>query len=91
MGRDMQHQVVLEQLRDEAQRYIEAAQRATEPQQKIRLEIAAIALFQLAEQLERGIALTAMHVGAYREMLADVPDEELRTAIDTLLRDPVSS
>jgi hypothetical protein len=87
----MEHQVVLDELRDEAQRYIEAAQRATEPQQKRKLAIAASALFQLAEQLERGTALTAAHAGAYREMLADVLDEELRKAIDTLLSGAVTS
>jgi hypothetical protein len=63
---------VLDELREEAQRYTEAAQRSTEPQQKRNLAIAASALFQLAEQLERGTALTATPVGAYREMLADV-------------------
>ena len=87
----MEHQVVLDELRDEAQRYIEAAQRATEPQQKRKLAIAASALFQLAEQLERGTALTAAHVGTYREMLADVLDDELRKAIDTLLSGAVAS
>ena len=55
------------------------------------LTIAASTLFQLAEQLERGTALTATHVGAYREMLADVIDDELRKAIDTLLCGPVTS
>ena len=87
----MEHQVILDELRDEAQRFIEATQRATEPQQKRKLALAASALFQLAEQLERGTALTATHAGAYREMLADVIDDELRKAIDTLLGAPVTS
>jgi hypothetical protein len=87
----MEHQVVLDELRDEAQRYIEAAQRAPERQLRSKLEIAASALYQLAEQLERGTALTAVHVGAYREMLADAIDDELRKAIDTLLSGPVAS
>ena len=87
----MEHQVVLDELRDEAQRYIEAAQRATEPQQKRKLAIAASALFQLAEQLERGGVLSATHVEAYREMLADVLDDELRKAVDTLLSAAVTS
>ena len=87
----MEHQVVLDELNDEAQRYIEAAQRATEPQQKRKFAIAASALFQLAQQLESGTTLTATHVAAYREMLADVLDDELRKAIDTLLSGCVSS
>ena len=86
----MEHQVVLDELRDEAQRYIEGAQRATEPQQKRKLAVAASALFQLAEQLANGTTLTATHVGAYREMLADVLDDELRKAIDTLLSGSVT-
>ena len=86
----MDHQVILDELRDEAQRYIEAAQRASEPLQKRKLALAASALFQLAEQLEKGAALTATHVGAYREMLADVLDDELRKAIDTLLSGSVT-
>ena len=90
-GRAMEHQVILDELNDEAQRYIEAAQRATEPQQKRKLAIAASALFQLAQQLESGTALTAVHVEAYREMLADVIDDELRKAIETLLNGPVTS
>ena len=87
----MAHQVVLDALNDEAQRYSEAAQRAIELQRKRKLAIAASALFQLAEQLERGRALTATHVSAYREMLADVIDDELRKAIDTLLSGHVTS
>jgi hypothetical protein len=59
--------------------------------QKRKLALAASALFQLAEQLESGTALTTTHVGAYREMLADAIDDELRKAIDTLLSDPVTS
>jgi hypothetical protein len=90
-GRDMEHQVILDELRDEAQRFIEAAQRASEPQQQRKLALAASALFQLAEQLERGTPLTATHVGAYREMLADVIDDELRKAIDALLSGAVTS
>jgi cob(I)alamin adenosyltransferase len=90
-GRAMEHQVVLDELRDEAQRYIDAAQRASEPQQKRKLVLAASALFQLAEQLESGTALTKTHVKAYREMLADAIDDELRKAIDTLLSGPVTS
>ena len=86
----MEHLVVLDELRDEAQRYIEAAQRTSEPQQKRKLALAASALFQLAEQLESGTTLTTTHVGTYREMLADVIDDELRQAIDTLLSSPVS-
>ena len=87
----MEHQVILDELNDEAQRYIEAAHRTTEPQQKRKLAVAASALFQLARQLESGTALTATHVEAYREMLADVIDDELRKAIDTLLSGPVMS
>ena len=87
----MEHQVVLDELRDEAQRYIEAARRATEPQQKRKLALAASALFQLAEQLESGVVLTATHMAAYREMLAGVIDDELRKAIDTLINGPVAS
>jgi hypothetical protein len=64
----MEHQVVLDELRDEAQRYIEGAQRATEPQQKRKLAIAASALFQLAEQLERGTALTAARLVSRRPL-----------------------
>jgi hypothetical protein len=87
----MEHQVILDELNDEAQRYIEAAQRATEPLQKRKLALAASALFQLAQQLESGTTLTATHIEAYREMLADVIDDELRKAIETLLNGPVTS
>ena len=42
----MEHQVILDELNDEAQRYIEAAHRTTEPQQKRKLAVAASALFR---------------------------------------------
>jgi hypothetical protein len=81
----MEHLVVLDGLRAEAQRYIEAAQRETGPEAKRKLALAASALTQLVEQLERGAALTAAHIETYREMLVGVLDDELRKAIDTLL------
>jgi hypothetical protein len=87
----MEDLVVLDGLRAEAQCYIDAAQRETEPDGKHKLTVAASALNQLAEQLERGIPLTAAHVEAYREMLADVLDDELRKVIDTLLSGPITS
>lgn len=81
----MAHRVVLGGLRAEAQRYIAAAQRETDPHKMRKLAVTAFALSQLAEQLERNVPLTAARVDAYREMLAGVLDDELRRAIDTLL------
>jgi hypothetical protein len=87
----MEHLVVLDELREEAERYFDAARRETEPEGQRKLAVAASALYQLAEQLERGTPLTPAHIEAYREMLAGVLDEELRRAIDTLLSGPVTS
>ena len=80
----MARYVALDALRVGAQRYIEATQSETDPQKKRKLAVTASAVTQLAEQLERGIALTPADVAAYREMLADV-DAELRAAIETVL------
>jgi hypothetical protein len=83
--------VALDALRIGAQCYIEATQRETDPQKMRKLAVTASALSQLFEQLERGIALTSADVAAYREMLADVDDPELRAAINTLLDPKVNS
>jgi hypothetical protein len=87
----MAHRVVLDALRAEAQRYIEAVQRETDPQKMRKLATTASALFQLFEQMERGVALSSADVTAYREMLGYVDDAELRAAIDTLLDPKVNS
>jgi hypothetical protein len=81
----MAHRVVLDALRAEAQCFIEAVQRETDPHKMRKLAVTASALSQLSEQLERGIALTSADIAAYREMLADVDNAERRAAIDTLL------
>ncbi len=81
----MEHLVVLDELRVEAQRYLELAQRASDPEGRRKFMLAAGGISQLAEQLERDIPLTAAHVNAYREMLAEVLDDELRRAVDSLL------
>jgi hypothetical protein len=87
----MAHRVVLDALHAEAQRYIEAVQRETDPQKMRKLATTASALSQLVEQLGRGIALSPADVAAYREMLLHVDDAELRAAIDALLDPKVNS
>jgi hypothetical protein len=87
----MAHRVVLDALHAEAQRYIEAVQRETDPQKMRKLATTASALSQLVEQLGRGIALSPADVAAYREMLGHVDDAELRAAIDAVLDPKVNS
>jgi hypothetical protein len=87
----MAHRVVLDALHAEAQRYIEAVQRETDPQKMRKLATTASALSQLVEQLGRGIALSPADVAAYREMLGYIDDAELRAAIDALLDPKVNS
>jgi hypothetical protein len=87
----MAHRVGLDALHAEAQRYIEAVQRETDPQKMRKLATTASALSQLFEQMERGIAISSADVAAYREMLGYVDDAELRAAIDTLLDPKVTS
>jgi hypothetical protein len=87
----MAHRVVLDALHAEAQRYIEAVQRETDPQKMRKLATTASALSQLFEQMERGVALSSADVAAYREMLGYVDDAELRAAIDALLDPKVTS
>ena len=87
----MAHRVVLDALHAEAQRCIEAVKRETDPQKMRKMQTTASALAQLAEQLERRVALSSADVAAYREMLGQVDDAELRAAIDTLLDPKVNS
>jgi hypothetical protein len=82
--RAMEHRTVLAGLRAGAQRYTEAAQRETVPHKKRKLAVAVGGLSLLTEQLERGATLTAAHIEAYQEMLADVLNNELRAVVDKL-------
>jgi hypothetical protein len=87
----MAHRVVLDVLYAEAQRYIAAVQRETDPEKMRKLAVTASGLSQLFEQVDRGIALTSTDVAAYRETLGHVEDAKLRAAINTLLDPKVNS
>ena len=75
----------LDELRAEARRYLEAANKETLPEKKRKLAAAAHTLSELAERLEQGVAVTDEQIRRYRDMLGEALDDEQRKAFDRLL------
>jgi hypothetical protein len=81
----MRKRRVLDELLAEARRFLEAADKEMVPEKKRKLASAGLALSELAERLERRVAVTDEQIRRCRDMLGHALDDDQRKALDRLL------